>query len=310
MGIAAYIKVVGRGKDGARSLDVEQAREVFGLVLDKQVTDLEIGAFLMAMRIKAESDEELEGFCQAAEQRGLRIHSERPVVLLPSYNGARKLPNLTALLAWLLAREGVPVLVHGVLNDETRVTTADIFQTMGCHHARHEQDVQRAWSRHEPAFVCIDTLCPPLARLLDVRWTIGLRGPGHTVVKLLNPITGARALRVVSYTHPEYGRGHHGFLQKIGADAMLMRGTEGEPVADPRRQPKIETFIAGQPRAELSLVREDGSLSELPLLPKEIDANTTALYIQSVVSGEKPAPEPVLKQVEAVVQALGMMRAP
>lgn len=308
MGIAAYIKVVGRGKDGARSLDVEQAREVFGLVLDKQVTDLEIGAFLMAMRIKAESDEELEGFCRAAEQRSLRIPSDRPVVLLPSYNGARKLPNLTALLAWLLAQEGVPVLVHGVLNDETRVTTGDIFETMGCHHARHEQDVLRAWSRHEPAFVAIDTLCPSLARLLDVRWTIGLRGPGHTVVKLLNPVTGTRALRVVSYTHPEYGRGHHSFLQKIGADAMLMRGTEGEPVADPRRQPRIETFVAGTPRAELSLVREDGSLTELPLLPKEIDARTTALYIQSVASGEKPAPEPVLRQVEAIVRTLAEMK--
>ena len=37
--------------------------------------------------------------------------------MLPSYNGARKLPNLTALLALLLAQQGIQVLVHGVDDD-------------------------------------------------------------------------------------------------------------------------------------------------------------------------------------------------
>jgi anthranilate phosphoribosyltransferase len=40
-----------------------------------------------------------------------------PVVVLPSYNGARKLPVLTPLLALLLAREGLPVLMHGTATE-------------------------------------------------------------------------------------------------------------------------------------------------------------------------------------------------
>ncbi len=69
-----------------------------------------------------------------------------------------------------------------------------------------------------------------------------------------------------------------------------LRGTEGEPVADPRRAPKLDVYIDGVLRADLSRAAHDGVLTELPLLPRSDDAATTALYIQSVVSGEKPAP--------------------
>ncbi|MDP3826251.1 MAG: DNA-binding protein YbiB, partial [Polaromonas sp.] len=57
MSIAQYIKVIGRGKDGARPLTREQAADLFGQVLDGTVTDLEIGGFCLAMRIKGETPE-------------------------------------------------------------------------------------------------------------------------------------------------------------------------------------------------------------------------------------------------------------
>lgn len=309
MGIAPFLKEIGRGKDGARSLTEEQAEDVFGRVLDRAVTDLEVGAFLMAMRIKGESDAELAGFLRAVHARSLLVPLPRPAVLLPSYNGARKLPNLTPLLAALLAREGVPVLVHGQRQDPTRVTSAEVFDALGWGLATGVPDVQAAWSSGRPAFLPLDVLCPALSALLDIRWTIGLRGPGHTICKLLQPTTGAPALRVVSYTHPEYGRGHQAFLQQAGALAMLMRGTEGEPVADPRRQPKAEVFIHGQPRPELSLEREDGVLAEVPLLPEGFDAATTADYIRDLLDARVPVPAPITQQVRACVAALQAAQA-
>ena len=103
MGISAYIKEIGRGKDGARSLNREQARDLMGQVLDGQVTDLELGAFAIAMRIKGESTDELAGFLEAVTERCLPLRAPGPAVVLPSYNGARKLPNLTPLLALMRA---------------------------------------------------------------------------------------------------------------------------------------------------------------------------------------------------------------
>ncbi len=307
MSISHYIKEIGRGKDGARSLNREQSHDLMSQVLDGQITDLELGAFAVGMRIKGETTEELAGFLQATRERCLNIPSMRPVVVLPSYNGARKLPNLTTLVALLLAQEGVSVLVHGMPEDPTRVTTAEVFHNLGLPVARDAEDVTQAWARREPVYIRTDHLCPPLARLLDARWTIGLRNPGHTVAKLLDLCPGTASVRVVNYTHPEYGRTLTDFLQLTQANAMLMRGTEGEPVADPRRLPRLDVFLNGELRADLSVPAHEGVLRELPVLPRTCDAATTALYIQSVVSGEKPAPGPLVQQVNALLATLAAL---
>ena len=304
MSIAPYIKEIGRGKEGARSLTQPQAYDLMSQVLDGRVTDLEVGAFAMAMRIKGESTDELAGFLDAVQERCVPLRPSQPIVVLPSYNGARKLPNLTALLALLLAQDGVPVLVHGPSRDPGRVTTAEIFHDLGLPIAHDGSDVPHAWARHEPVFIATETLCPPLARLLDARWVIGLRNPGHTVAKLIDPTRGGAALRVCNYTHPEYGQSLAAFLQHTGANAMLLRGTEGEPVADPRRLPRLDVYMQGVSRPDLSVAPQEGVLTELPVLPRAFDAATTALYIQSVVSGEKPAPAPLMQQVQCIRRAL------
>jgi anthranilate phosphoribosyltransferase len=304
MSIAKYIKEIGRGKEGARSLTQAQAYELFSMVLDGHVTDLEVGAFALAMRIKGESIDELAGFLEATHERCIALRPERPTVVLPSYNGARKLPNLTALLALLLTQEGVQVLVHGPATDPGRVTTAEIFHNLGLPVARDAADIDTAWSRREPVFIRTETLCPPLARLLDVRRVVGLRNSGHTIAKLLGPCRTGSSLRVVNYTHPEYAVLLAQFMAHIGANAMLLRGTEGEPVADPRRAPKLDVYRAGVLDPVLSRSAHDGVLTELPLLPRSCDAATTALYIQSVISGEKPAPAPLAAQVDCLVRAL------
>lgn len=305
--IRHYIKEIGRGSAGARSLSIEQAQDLMGLVLDGQVTDLEIGAFAIAMRMKGETLDELLGFLAAVQARCQPIVADRPVVVLPTYNGARRLPNLTPLLAMRLAQEGVPVLMHGPRHDPQRVSTADVLHDLGLPIAHSVDEVEQAWARREPAFLCIDALCPPLARLLDVRWTIGLRNSGHTVAKLLDPVQGAPALRLASYTHPEFGELMGQFARQAGAHMLLLRGTEGEAVADPRRQPRIEGWIAGQPRPELSCPAQEGVLATMPLLPRTHDAATTALYIQAVMSGEKPAPDPLENQVALVLKSLSAL---
>ncbi len=310
MSIAPYIKEIGRGKEGARALDQAQAYDLMSQVLDGRVTDLEIGAFAIAMRIKGESVPELAGFLEAVHERCIAVRQQRPTLVLPSYNGARKLPNLTALLALLLTQEGVQVLVHGPAHDAGRVTTAEIFRDLGLPIARDAAEIDHAWARHEPVFIRTEALCPPLARLLEVRRVIGLRNPGHTAAKLLAPTRSGASVRVVNYTHPEYATLLTGFLGHTVADAVLLRGTEGEPVADPRRAPRLDVFVGGQPRSDLSHAAHEGVLKELPLLPRSNDAATTARYIQSVVSGEKPAPSPLTRQVECLVRTLAALGQP
>ena len=309
MGIAQYIKEIGRGSAGARSLNIDQARDLMGQVLDGHVSDLEIGAFALAMRIKGETVDELLGFAQATQARCLPVASDHPVIVIPSYNGARRLPNLTPLLAMRLAQEGARVLVHGPLHDSGRVTSAEIFQALGLAPAEGQAGIHKRWQRHEPAFVTTDTLCAALQRLLDVRRVVGLRNSGHTVAKLLQPVQGAPALRLASHTHPEFGKLMAEFAERSAGDMMLLRGTEGEAVADPRRCPKLDVWLGGQWQAELSCPLQEGVLGELPLLPRQIDAATVAVYIQGVVAGEKPGPAPLDRQVDLLMRSLRRLPA-
>ncbi len=307
MSIAPYLKEVARGKAGARALSRDQACALMTTVLRGEATDHEVGAFCIAMRVKGETAEELAGFVDAvhALRPGLTTPagpSSTPVVI-GSYNGARKLPNLVPLLALLLAQEGVPVLVHGVSTDPSRVTTQTLFETLGLPVARTEHEVADAFASREPVFMSIEHLSPELARLLDLRRVLGVRNSAHSVAKLLQPLA-QRALRVASFTHPEFASSMSAFFQLTAADALLLRGTEGEAVAGPRRQPRIDGFSAGLPY--LALPAHEGVVTELPLLPA-CDAVSTARFIQSVVSGEKPCPRAIEAQVVAVLTALARM---
>jgi anthranilate phosphoribosyltransferase len=308
MGIAAYLEFIGRGVGGAPPLSVHAAHNVMSQVLGGHASATEVGAFLMGMRMRSQALDELVGFLAAAQERCPPVHSLEPVVLIPSYNGSRTLPNLTPLLASWLAREGLRVLIHGPRADPGRVTSATILQDLGIAPALQPADVDRAWERREPAYVPIGLLCPPLQSLLDLRALIGLRGPGHAVAKMLNPIVGAPALRLVHHTQPEVGVLLSAWVQRENIDAMLLRGTDGEPVADPRLPPRIETWIGGRLRQDLSVTAQPGARSEPPLLPRGTDAAGTAVYVQEVLSGMRPAPPSLARQAALIAAAVLALR--
>jgi anthranilate phosphoribosyltransferase len=305
---ARFIKEIGRGQKGARSVSREDARELYAAMLDGRVSDLELGGLLLAMRIKGESCDELAGFLESAEASFAPLPAppgDFAPVVIPSYNGSRKLPNLTPLLALLLAREGVPVLVHGVSSDPGRVTTAEIMAALGLPVAASGADVLAAAAQGKPAFMPIEALAPGLARMLSLRAVLGVRNSTHTLVKILQPFDGP-ALRLVSYTHPEY-------LETLGeyfvtaapaarGDAFLMRGTEGETVANPHRAQRIDWFHGGE---RTLLVERDAPTDELAELPEGRDAAGTAEWIGRALRGEVPVPGPIAAQVAQCVRVAG-----
>ena len=300
MSISHYIKDIGRGRDGARALDRAQATDLMGQILDGQVSDLELGAFCIAMRIKGETDQEMAGFLDATHARLQLISASSPVVVLPSYNGARKLPVLTPLLAHLLAREGLAVVMHGTATESTRITSQEVLSAMGVQALTQAREVQAG----EVVFAPTEVLCSGLKRLLDVRRVVGLRNPAHSLVKLINPTTAADALLVSSYTHPEYAVSMAATFELTGAHALLLRGTEGEVVADARRTPQMDAFVRG---TRTPLVEpQAGSLVKLPELPTDIDAATTARYTEAVLSSKLPVPAPLAAQVQAALKALSL----
>jgi anthranilate phosphoribosyltransferase len=302
---APFIKEVGRGVKGARSMSRVDANILYTAMLDGRVSDLEMGGLLLAMRIKGESVDEIAGFLDAAEASFPPLAmppGEFAPVLIPSYNGARKMANLTPLLALLLAREGVPVLVHGVSLDPGRVTSAEIFKAMGLSPSRSAMEAAEVFSWKQPAFMPIEDLAPKLAHQLSLRRILGVRNSAHTLAKILQPFNGP-ALRLVSYTHPEY-------LEMLGAyfvtaapsgrgDAFLMRGTEGETVANANRAQAIDWFHGH----ERTLIAErDAPTDNVAPAPEARDAAATAEWIARALDGSVPVPAPILAQVAHCVR--------
>ena len=301
MSISAYIKIIGRGKDGARALPREQAADLLGQVLDGVVTDLEVGAFCLAMRIKGETSDEMAGFLDAVHQRlNFVPASASATIVLPSYNGARKLPLLTPLLALLLAREGMGVLVHGTATESSRVFTSEVLSSLGI---RAMSAIEKI-ANGEVAFVPTELLSPGLKRLLDVRRIVGLRNPAHSLVKLMNPVAG-KSLIVSSYTHPEYAVSMAATFERVEANALLLRGTEGESVADARRSPPMQGFIKGQRVLFYEGVK--GTLPTMPDLPQTTDAANTADYIRSVLAGKSPVPPSIAQQVAHILHLVAQL---
>ena len=304
MSYSSFIRRIGRGADGASDLQEDEAYQLFSAMLDDGVSDLELGAIVLALRMKSESAEEMLGFYCALAERTYTLPAPETSclpIILPSYNGARRQANLLPLLALLLRECGIPVVLHGTLQGNGRVTTASILREFGILPCSNLSQASIQLNQLGLVFLPTAMLCPGLAALLTLRERLGVRNSGHSLVKLLDPFPGA-SLRVVSVSHPDYLLKMREFLTATGARALLLRGTEGEPYANPKRRPMMELVDQGESR--ILFEAEEGSV-RLPALPEAMDTLTTANWIKRVLAHEIPVPQPIINQLACCLYGSG-----
>lgn len=304
MSYARHIKEIGRGAH-AGDLSEQDAYQLFGAILDGGVPELELGAILLALRVKSESLPELIGFYSALNERLFRLRApvrKAQPVILPSYSGARHQPNLLPLMALLLQRFGVPVLVHGVLNGSGRIASAYIFRELGVMPCATLAQAQEALDASGIAFVPTAVLAPGLAAALSLRGRLGVRSSAHVVAKLIDPFAG-ESLRVVGASYPSYLATLRAVLVATGVNALLLRSTEGEPFADPKCRPQLEHICNGA--AQVLFEAEAGPHNRTPAQPASVDATATAAWIRRSLAGEVPVPLPIVNQLACCLFASG-----
>jgi anthranilate phosphoribosyltransferase len=302
MGITSYLKVIGRGAKGAGDLDREQAKDVFGQILSGDVSDLELGAFCLAMRIKGESIAELMGFMDALQPEVQKLNTgSRPCIILPSYNGARKQANLCPLLAGLLSSLGFTVIVQGIEKDQTRVTSYEIFEALGWPILKSQNEFGKFLQTNHPIFCPLRVISPALQRLLDIREQIGLRNTGHVLAKLINPVN-QDAWQISNYTHPEYPEKLREFFQLTQANAILMRGSEGEPTASIQRLPEMRFLFANKKE---KINPEEKYLEQSPF--ENFDAKSTAETTLNILSGRTISPSSIMRQANTIASMAGII---
>jgi anthranilate phosphoribosyltransferase len=129
-----------------------------------------------------------------------------------------------------------------------------------------------------------------------------VRNTSHTLAKLIDPFADG-GVRMISVSHPDYLIAMREYLVRTGGRALLMRATEGEAFANPRRRPQIDYFMDGQ--QELLFEQEVGPQKGQPNVPQGIDAATTAAWIRRALAGEISVPLPILHQLASCLYASG-----
>ena len=245
---ARFINVLGRGKTLTRSLTVEEAEEAMAMILDRRTLPEQLGAFLMLLRVKEESPEEIAGFVRAVRSR-LRLPAGAPSVDLDwsSYAGkGRQLPWFI-LAALVLAESGRRVFMHGAeAHTEGRVYTGTALQALGLPIAKNLEEAAEAMARYNFAYLPIDALCPPIADMLGLRPILGLRSPVHTFARMLNPFGAPAMLQGVF--HPGYMRLHRDAGLILGQPRLaVFRGEGGEIERRPGKPCDVMLAVDGSP---------------------------------------------------------------
>ncbi|MEH6444879.1 MAG: glycosyl transferase family protein [Oceanospirillaceae bacterium] len=225
---AQYVRILGKGKKGSRSLTFEEARDAMGLILDDKVRAEQLGAFLMLLRVKEESPQELAGFVTAIRARNPAPSNIAVSLDWSTYAGKKRQLPWFLLTALLLAENGHRVFMHGAKGHTAgRIYIQDVLGLFSIASCADWSQVSEQLDAHNFAFMGINTLAPKVGEIIDMRAIFGLRSPVHTLCRMLNPLHSQHCVDGVF--HPAYApmHQHTNALLKV-ENSLTIRGDGGE----------------------------------------------------------------------------------
>lgn len=227
-----FIGKVGSGEHTSTGLSRDEAREAMDLMLQGHASDAQLGAFLIAHRIRRPAPLELAGMLESYREHGPVLHTpgRKALCFNVPYDGRNRTAPLLPLVALVLAAQGLPVVLHGggPMPVKYGVTLADLFAALGiewrglCLAAvQHRLDSFGLALTHQPLHF------PAAERLLPVRDAIGKRPPVASLELLWTPHQGEHLL-ISGFVHPPTESRAWEALAAAGEqDVLTVKGLEG-----------------------------------------------------------------------------------
>ena len=243
---AKFIQILGKGQRGARDLTQQEAEQAMSMILAHQVEPVQLGAFLMLMRVKEETAEEIAGFARAARNVLARPASTPAIDLdWASYAGKRRQLPWYLLSALLLSSHGVRVLMHGIGGgSEDRIYIPQAMQALGLKTAGSLEDAAAKISKTNFAFIPLSGLNSDLDNMLNLKSLLGLRSPIHTIIRNLNPL--AAPASIMGIFHPGYDETHQRAAALLGDHSLaVFKGEGGEAERNPDAPCNVKMLLAG-----------------------------------------------------------------
>jgi anthranilate phosphoribosyltransferase len=243
---AQYIRILGKGRNGSRALSPEEAYTALSMIMEEQVQPVQLGAFLMLMRVKEETPEEL-----AASVRAIRDHLHVPGDVQvdldwSSYAGKKRQLPWYLLATLLMAESGIRIFMHGASgHTEGRLYTRHVLPMLGLPVATSFDEAKRHLAAHNFAYMDIEHLSPKLHTIIELRPLLGLRSPVHTIARMLNPFNAPAVMQGIF--HPGYRPTHQLAAQILGQPHMaVIKGEGGEIERNPDTACLIQSVHNGE----------------------------------------------------------------
>ncbi len=280
---AQYIRILGKGKKGSRPFTRDEAYQAMKMILADEVLPVQLGAFLMLMRVKEETPEELAGFVLAARE-SCHLAGDNNIVDLDwsSYAGKRRHLPWFLLSALLLAENGISVFMHGAGGHSAgRLYTQDMLKYLGLEYASSIEQAKQQLEQQRFSYLPLEHFCPKLHEIIELRPIMGLRSPVHTLVRMINPFNAEYSIQGIF--HPGYRPVHQqaaALLQQ--PHAAVLKGEGGET----ERNPDMECLVQSVHNGELSDENWPALFSRRHVKSGQLDPRQLALIWQGTIEDE------------------------
>ena len=244
---AQYVRILGKGRNGSRGLGADEVQEAMRMILADEVAPIQLGAFLMLMRVKEETPEEVAGAVRAIRNT-LHTPADAPDVDLDwsSYAGKKRQLPWYLLAALLLAQNGVRIFMHGASGHTAgRIYTKNVLPQLGVPVANDLAEACEHIRTRNFAYIDLEHLSPKLHEIIELRPLLGLRSPVHTIARMLNPLNAPYVVQGIF--HPGYRATHQEAGQLLGQrDMAVIKGEGGEIERNPDQPCLIQGVRAGE----------------------------------------------------------------
>jgi anthranilate phosphoribosyltransferase len=323
MPLRDLLRVLGSSdtRDG-RNLTHDEAYRAFQVILSGEANEIQIAAFLMAMRWKGVRVDELTGFARAARERAtLPCKGMSGLVCVsPPHDGHDAIPPLDAAAGLVAAAAGARVLLISdrCVPPKRGLTAVSVLQYIGTGVTWDAAEAEDWVAKARFAAIAVSGMLPEILNLREVRRSLGVRTPLHTVEKLIAP---ASAAVVLGAQHgPVLGTAVETIAGLGHPRGIAIQGVDGGVIPTVRRRTRgIE--LTGTHQVPLAIEPADFGLAEssdpeLPLYGPPPDGEGTGdnpllveaagCIVEGVLRGEPgPARNATLLGAAIILKAAG-----
>ncbi|MCW1384391.1 anthranilate phosphoribosyltransferase [Novosphingobium sp. KCTC 2891] len=290
-------------------LEEAEAEAAFGAILDGQVADDDVAAFLVALSERGETASEIAGAARAMRARMIPIKAPANAIDVCGTGGdGHHTLNVSTAVAIVVAACDVPVAKHGNRAASSKAGAADTLEALGLNLDRAAETAEETLADLNIGFLFAGKHHPAMGRIMPIRKAIGRR----TIFNLMGPLANPAGVRrqLVGIARPAYVPIYAEALLRLGSDhSLVVSGDEGLDELSLAGGNELAEVKDGQ----LSMRRVTPQDAGLPVHPIEAirggDAAHNAAALRRLLHGEHgPYRDAVLFNAAAALIVAGEAR--